>query len=65
MICRLRVVFRYSWDEVLFDVPMDRCFAEMAWAIENDMVTRAFGGIKRSGKGYIGMETERLMDMLK
>lgn len=65
MVCRLRQTFGYTLDQIMIELPLDQAFAESAWAFENDAITRAFGGIKRVGRGYIGVETDRLMEMLK
>jgi hypothetical protein len=64
LLCKLRTVFHYSLEEVLCEVPLDRAFAEQAWAFENDAVSRAFGGWKRAGKGFVGQETDRFMEMI-
>lgn len=63
MICRLRLHLTYTLEEVLF-LTMDRALAEDAWLIENDVIQRAFGGLRRSSPAYIEMETNRLMEMV-
>lgn len=65
MVCQLRFVFGYGIDEVMTEVPLGRAFAEQAYCIENDAVTRAFGSIRRKGKGYIGIQVDEMMAQLK
>jgi hypothetical protein len=59
------VTYGYTWEQFWFEIPMDRLYAEQAWAMENDTIVRAFGGIHRDGPGYIGMEVKQLMAQIK
>ncbi len=46
------------------ELPMDKGWAEYAWAIENDPMNM-LGGIKRASDGYIRQEVEKLMAQAK
>lgn len=54
----------FTRDYVLYDLPMAEGWIWHNYAIENDGWLN-FSGIKRTGKGYVMMETNRLMDMIK
>jgi hypothetical protein len=43
------------------ELPMDEGWCLYAWALENDGWLQ-FAGIKRSSKGYIAQETERILN---
>ncbi|MDE2097607.1 MAG: hypothetical protein KGL39_10200 [Patescibacteria group bacterium] len=49
----------FTRDFVLYELPMIEGFAWLAAAIEMNGWL-GFCGIKRSGKGYVGIESERL-----
>lgn len=50
----------FVWD----DLSMDRGWAYYAWKVENDGWLQ-FSGVKRKGKGYVGMEVDSLMKQAK
>lgn len=49
----------FSLDYINYELSMDMGWALLNWGLENDAWLQ-FAGMKRSGKGYIGLEVDIL-----
>ena len=64
-VCRLLVAYhQYSFDYILYELPMIRGWILYSWAYSNDALNR-FGGVRMVNGGYLGYEADKLYAELK
>jgi hypothetical protein len=55
---------QYTYNQLLFEVPLGEVYAMYSWATANDPINR-FGGINMINGGYLGREADVLYTELK